>query len=1196
MDRHRNETSTVNIHMNKPAQKRRWGRWLSLIGGIIIALILILALLLTYFFPSELVRKKLEVTLSNTLEASVRIDTLSFNLLTGLELERVTIHKQAVPLIQFDRLNLDYRLLALLKREIQINEILIDNANISLNLEKLGKATQTESNPTSLPPASEPSKLPVFPLSINLERFEIAHATIQLTVNPTLHVGLTDLNVNVAALLTDKTAALSGSLKIQDMRVNVDKKNLQLPVDLDFALQANLDNQRIRLHHLTLQSVPAVGLTLSGTVNDILTSPSFDLSLKNTDLDLEHLLAHITDFVPPDFQDIQVTGQFKPEISVRGQFLDSGFNGEVTAMLKAQGFHTHIAPFQTTINPMEAIITVPHLEINNNVPEYGEIAITLSSENMTFQNYALSGFQLNAVGNYAALGTVSASLKTTGISSLPSLGSLPQQTLPFDIALNATGNYRTQALTLKRLVITLGDLLDLKMNGVIAPAENPTETVKISLAARLEPHIDRLVSRVPGEILQGISISKNKGVDTILFEVTSMMDPHYNPIEAEFSGNIKLQGVSIAQDASSMTGTFDTIRVLFSGKYDDQTGRLDGTIANDIRLSQFRQGKAATLGSMALSLRSHVNARLNAAHTITALKSEDALSIHLKNIGYTAPSLQAAIDELRIHSKTQEDLVNHKYKLHTFRMMSPHLLDVSLQGHYHMQDQQFSVLADLANVRVDEILKRLGGKMMQDLKDMNPQGTLSLAIKGVGRVPEQADIDQFHLPLSGKIQLGLDNIHGAFAQYQIHGARGTISTSFINKKQPVAEIQSNVQIEKIELPPDFPLSHISDAVAELAIVGRDMDEINVEQLHVGMKGANVNVIGSMTGLKDLFTHQFKFGQSIGKAFIRLKSNTTLAFDEFQPLFEATGLKGTGQAQMNISVLKKEHGPLDVRLQLGGRDMTLRQNEMNVINLDGLIDLQKRLMWKTNSETLAAPKRFHPSDVLSQLRSITGQQKSLRIDRLELGKFIISNFSTDILFNRNAFKIQNLAMNILGGGLGGSVIAVTSKPFGVSANLEVAQLDLNYLLSDDLKIAGDSSIDATIGLSIFFEKETGALDLSKTELRLFITHIGKEALDRLLLFLDPEGSNPTIVNARSKVRLANPSQVSMQLTRGMLGFEIHFSQGLLSSFRMNRIPAGSIKSFQNLTQGIPDWDNIQDTITKIGAEFYGVDEEGNLVLQ
>ena len=240
--------------------------------------------------------------------------------------------------------------------------------------------------------------------------------------------------------------------------------------------------------------------------------------------------------------------------------------------------------------------------------------------------------------------------------------------------------------------------------------------------------------------------------------------------------------------------------------------------------------------------------------------------------------------------------------------------------------------------------------------------------------------------------------------------------------------------------------------------------------------------------------------------------------------------------------------------------------------------------------------FNPSDALSQLRSHTNKWKRVSIEDIDLGFLTISNFATHILFDRNTFKIQNLAMNLLGGGLGGNVTLTTGKTFGFSTQLEAARLDLNQLLEEEKRISGDSLVDATIGMGVFFEEETGALDLSRTELNFYITHIGQEALDRILVFLDPEDSNPTLVSARSQVKLANPSRVVIQIARGMMSLEILFGQGLLSDFKMDRVPVGSIKNLQMVTQGIPNWDTITQVLALVGAETYGIDPEGNILIQ
>ena len=163
------------------------------------------------------------------------------------------------------------------------------------------------------------------------------------------------------------------------------------------------------------------------------------------------------------------------------------------------------------------------------------------------------------------------------------------------------------------------------------------------------------------------------------------------------------------------------------------------------------------------------------------------------------------------------------------------------------------------------------------------------------------------------------------------------------------------------------------------------------------------------------------------------------------------------------------------------------------------------------------QHFNPSDRIAQLKSLSRKGQTLTIEHLDLGPLTIENFSTHLAFEQQTLKMQNLAMNLLGGGIGGNVIIAAERPLRISARFEVAHLDANQLITTHSKIQGDSNIDATVELATFLQDATGAVDLSRLACNLQITHIGKEALERLLTFLDPEGSNPTLSNAKAQLR-------------------------------------------------------------------------------
>ncbi len=81
-----------------------------------------------------------------------------------------------------------------------------------------------------------------------------------------------------------------------------------------------------------------------------------------------------------------------------------------------------------------------------------------------------------------------------------------------------------------------------------------------------------------------------------------------------------------------------------------------------------------------------------------------------------------------------------------------------------------------------------------------------------------------------------------------------------------------------------------------------------------------------------------------------------------------------------------------------------------------------------------------------------------------------------------------------------------------------------------------------------------------------------------------------------MQLANPKKVRVTFFKGMMGLKIEFQEGLLSSFTMQRVPVGKIALVRNVTQTIPKWEMVRQMMRLLGADRYGVDQEGNIFLQ
>jgi hypothetical protein len=175
-----------------------------------------------------------------------------------------------------------------------------------------------------------------------------------------------------------------------------------------------------------------------------------------------------------------------------------------------------------------------------------------------------------------------------------------------------------------------------------------------------------------------------------------------------------------------------------------------------------------------------------------------------------------------------------------------------------------------------------------------------------------------------------------------------------------------------------------------------------------------------------------------------------------------------------------------------------------------------------------------------------------------GMPLVSNVTARIEAQGAAFSVPGFYLQPLGGELVGSAsflaLPAAGAPAGSGRELQVegefAGVDLRLLLPPDLRdFSGDSQIDGSFMLSaVVSPPPAGELaynPLKDVMARLEVTHIGAEALDRLLLGLDPKAANPSIARTRQALGFAAPVSVSGSLERGFAGADVEL-QGLASN--------------------------------------------------
>jgi len=1176
----------------KPKPYLRVLKYVVMVGAGVFLLLLGVGLLLTVFFPSDLVRKELEVRLSDMVQGTVRIKFLSFNLVTGLELTGVHVSKNDQTLLALETLILDYRFWDLLQQRLTVNEIRLDGAEISLDLPQL-RASRAQIESTPKPEASA-AEIPPIPVAIDLQSLVVSGANLSVVVSSGLTVRLHDLNIGIAAGLSGDVAKLDGFVRIAQVEVASAGKNLHLPSNLNFTLSANLATQSLHVDAFTMTSPPALAVTVSGDVINFLGEPAVDVVMKDVRVDLEEVLELVKNFIPPDLRDVNVSGQVSPAFTVRGSLTPSGFQGLLNGDVALKQVALHLPQFDTTLSPTDVAVKVSDLVVKDNFPESTTINLRVTMEQAAFQKYGVGDVALEVSGDYFALGPVSTQMTFSGISVLPAVGGFPALSLPVSLEINAVGNHRLQELTLRQLEVKLGRLLDVEAQGFVRPQADDDSPSEVSLTAKVEPHIDQMLALLPKEWVSGVTVQKFLAPDSILVNGSGTLDAEYHPVQANATVQTHFSDMQFVQEPLALDGMLKDLHVAVALAYQASQRSLSGSMSGTLNLSDVVYGSMVQLGTLRMTVGSSFSGALSSSYELVDLRAKDTLTLDLGKVGYDSPTLRARLDGLTLSAKTHEDLIQRAFSLDDFRLASGSLLQVNAAGQFRQDTQVFRAQIEIPRMNLEGLLQRVSGEGVESLQGIHPRGEVEVSVLASGRIPQKEAIEHLEFPFSIHSRVIARGVSGVFAQHRVDDATAKMVFDFSPGASSLATLTTDLTVGGIQLAPELFLNRLAHSKVNLDLSVRSFDEVDIRTLDLATQGAEVSLKGYVAGIKEFLYPKPHIPAAVGKLFVNLKSQAQVGLEAFPQILRGAGLNGSGQARAELAIFKKEEGPMMVVVKAGGAGLGVSRDGLRVDNLNGQLELRKHLNWADPPSV--RQRVFNPTDVLAQLRSIGHQGQRMSIDLLDLGIVTIRNFSTYAGFDRNAFKIQNLAMNVLGGGMGGNLVVSTGHGFGLSGRFEIAHLDLNNLLEERLKIVGDSLVDATIGISVFFDESTGTLDLSRTELNLFITHIGAKALDRVLVFLDPDGSNPTLVNARSQIKLANPSRVTIQLTRGMMSLEILFSEGIVPPFRMNRIPVGKLKNVQGVTAHIPHWEDIRALMVLLGAETYGVDEQGQWVMR
>jgi len=1175
--------------------KKKIFKWLAITLMSLVCLFVLLVVLVRFIFPNEAVRQEVQALLAEQLGATVQIQSLQFDLLTGFEAGPVDIFQGRQRLAHLERLTLHYNLWHLLRGKLVVDEVVLDGAKVSVDLDNLPKG-KSAAEPSPAPP-SGPQELPLIPFAMDLRTLAVRNSEFQVRQGTDFSASLAGVNLESALGLVLGDASVTGHLTIDNAEVVTQGKTLRLPVDLQFTLSADLQEESLTIQAITLKTGPALRVSLSGQVDEFLTKKVITLEVKDVGVDLNHTLKVVKDFLPPDLQDIQLHGTVSPSVNVQGALLDSGFGGVVRLAVQADQVQGSFPAFQAILGPTSLNLQSSDIVVKDNLPQGIGVELSLSSQGATFQSYAVENMNLKVTAQHGPSGAFSTTLDLQGdlaVSDLPMVDSLTQ---PMKVEFNGSGNTQDLAVTINHALLKVGDLIKVVVRGKVSPVLPDGGMREVQFTAEVEPQLESVLTALPVEHRQGLGVKKEGDPDFVTVEVTGTVTPDFHPHRLDLVGSVNLSEITVSRNDPHAGGRLDYFNLSFQGDYAASKDRFNGVISAALGLSALKYGGMAQVGKTSLTFGSTVRGRMSPDFQLTRLTSQDTLKIDLVGLHYQQEGLRAKLKQLVLSSKTREDLLAGDYRVDHFRASSDSLFDLTFKGRYRTKGERFSFETAIPSLNIGNLLRSVSGATVGSLASIDPSGQISVQLKGAGRVPNTQALEIDTFPVALEAHLKLHDVKGAVQGYELIGANGTVDVVFEPEQNNYLKTTTNLRVDSVTLPPGLPLQQASGLFADVDLTVTEFNHIQIQNLHVGMEGADLSVNGSVAGLRPFVKGTATpVGKGLAPLFVKVRTHAGVDIGKIPNLLKPYGLEGSGRAGVDLAILKKEHGPLDVHVNLDTRQLHLTQEGARVVNLNGGVDLRKVLTWMPGQNGVRPQPPFSPTTLLPQLRTLSSSHKDLTIETLDVGGVAITNLSSGIQFDGTNLLIQNLVMSLLGGGAGGNIFVQSGEAFGVTTKLEAVQLDLNELVDPAQKISGDSKVDGIVNFTAVFEAESGRLDFAHTELDLFITKIGRNALDRILLFLDPDGANPSIVAGRAAVGLANPSTVRVTLRKGLLGLRINFQEGFLNSLDFNRIPIGKIRLLRDVTKTVPQWDMIRDTMKLIGAHSYGVDPEGQIVFR
>jgi hypothetical protein len=687
--------------------------------------------------------------------------------------------------------------------------------------------------------------------------------------------------------------------------------------------------------------------------------------------------------------------------------------------------------------------------------------------------------------------------------------------------------------------------------------------------------------------LKKISALKNWNINDFSTSSHVTLDTFYNlkpdfgtlPIKVD--SQIKFSNFNSAQPALSFTDFNIDTHLKGDLRSDDfRNGQLDGAVVfkNIKEIEKLQVGKVGSLFSLQIHDKSLSRIRLSQKTKITDINQ-----------------LEIKLDEITLESLTRKNLQDGNFDLDKFYFKASDLIEMQMKGNAKNWGESFELENTIDNLKLASVWRKIPADLKEGSGLAELGGTMGLSIKTKGKLlvsetnlkpverwekifatldpdnpPPMEILTRFQLK-NGKANHLKKNIraNGLNIDTRINIKNGSTEIS----GSTTGKIQGMNFFEKLPLHPEFKFNYRVENLNTLVLTKHQLDLKN--------RGIRHTLKGKVDGLNYFLKGSFNPEKLLTNLSIALKNENTLNIASAIKDEALGDVKATGALSSQFEIHQTAGKSIDLKGRIEFDQFNAQTpTGLALRNLTGNFPFSKSLSLDPNmffnKSTSPAQIRF-----FKQLRSFSRYKNNIQADSLEVAGQKLSNIGMDMIFKNNRLAADKFIFDVLGGTVGGHfAYTQTEKGPALKFSTEFAKIDSLQLLPTNKEINIDSKIDG------YMEIALESVSLDKLLLKIAITKIGTKALDRLLLFIDPEESKPAIADTRAKLKFAAPHRVMISLDHGNLDMEVWLKSDLLGIVKapeLKRIPLAGLKQFATVNEQLQSLQEMLQILKIVAAK-------------